>query len=104
MTNEREVIACVALVASTLRQEVTPLLLEGFCLALADLTPHELRQAIERALRECKFMPSPAELRAFAGHRRDRLEAPYHAPALLPAALYDWNAIKPWPKEAKGTP
>jgi hypothetical protein len=33
---------------------------------------------------------------------RQAVPAPYHAPAKPVTA--DWNAIKPWPKEAKGSP
>ena len=67
MSNQKEVIACVTLLAGCLRQEVTTALLEGFCLALADLSESELRRAVGKALCECKFMPAPAELREFAG-------------------------------------
>lgn len=67
MADEKEVIACVTLMASTLRQEVTPAMLSGYVLALGDLTAAQLRTAVGRALCECKFMPAPAELRTFAG-------------------------------------
>ena len=67
MSDEKESIACVTLMASTLRQEVTPAMLSGYVLALSELTPVQLRMAVGRALCECKFMPAPAELRAFAG-------------------------------------
>lgn len=89
MKNEKEVITYVTLLAGALRQETTAPMLEGFCLALKDLTEPELRQAVARALTDCKFFPSPAELRAFAG--RKRLEAPYHAPAKLSPDLGKWT-------------
>lgn len=41
--------------------------LEGYRLALRDLTDDQLARAVGRALRESKFMPSPSELRDLAG-------------------------------------
>ena len=81
--NEKEIIACVTLLAGALRQELTAPLLQGFCMALADLTAAELRQAVGRALCECKFMPAPAELRAFAGR-----------PALSARGPEAWLAVR----------
>lgn len=71
MSSEKEIIACVTLMASTLRQEVTPAMLSGYVLALSDLTEAQMRRAVGRALCECKFMPAPAELRIFAGVGND---------------------------------
>ena len=65
----REIIACVTLLAGTLRQELTEVLLRGYSMALGDMTAGEIRQATARAVSECKFMPAPAELRAFAGRK-----------------------------------
>lgn len=89
MTEQKEIIAIVTLLAGVFRVEVTKPMLSGFCLALADLSETDLRKAVARALTECKFFPAPAELRAFAG--RKRLEAPYHAPLPPMGDLRAWT-------------
>lgn len=49
---------------------------------------------------ECKFMPAPAELRAFAGKKSRRPEAPYHRALPPMPGLKDWEAGADfgWPK------
>ncbi len=86
MSTMVEVSACVTMLASTLRHEVTPPMLEGYFMALEDLTVAQLKQAVKAALKRCRFMPSPVELREFAGRR----EAAYHR--LLPPVpgLREW--------------
>lgn len=48
-------------------RQVSPALLGLYWEALRDLTPAQFQEATGRALRECKFLPKPAELREFAG-------------------------------------
>lgn len=57
--------ALMRVLAATFNIELTPAAVEGYKLALGDLTEPELRHALARAVRECKFMPRPAELLAF---------------------------------------
>lgn len=52
--------------AATFRVDVTEALLEGYRIGLDDLEQELFEQAARRALRECRFMPTPAELRSFA--------------------------------------
>lgn len=53
--------------ASVFGREVTPALIEGYWIGLEDVELAALGQAMRRAIRECKFMPTPVELRDFAG-------------------------------------
>jgi hypothetical protein len=46
-------------------------LIQVYSPALADLTPGELGDAVGMAVMECKFFPTPAELRAFAKPKRE---------------------------------
>ncbi len=48
-------------------KEVSPVLLGLYWEALRDLTAEQFREATGRALRECKFLPKPSELREFVG-------------------------------------
>lgn len=41
-------------------------LMDGYWKGVADLSDEEFIAATDRALRDCRFMPVPAELRAFA--------------------------------------
>lgn len=58
--------------AAELRAELTKAQLEVMWLGLQDLTREELELATRRALLECKFFPSVAELRELAGKPRPR--------------------------------
>ena len=62
--------------AAVFRQEVTPAMLEGYWMGVGDLTVDELERGARRAIRECRFMPVPAEIRELAGRGKDR--RPYH--------------------------
>ena len=57
----------IAAMAATFRQEATRALVKGYELGLEDLPIASIEQAVARALRQCKFMPSAAELRELAG-------------------------------------
>jgi hypothetical protein len=62
--------------ATVFRTELTPTMLELYWMGLEDLEPPELGKAAARAMRECRFMPVPAELRELAGRGKDA--RPYH--------------------------
>jgi hypothetical protein len=57
----------IACMAATFRQEATEALYLGYWYGLEDLTLDAVRRAVTRALRECKWLPSVAELRELAG-------------------------------------
>lgn len=59
----------VALAATFGRAADQPLLL-GYSMGLRGLTLPQIRRAVERALAECRFMPTPAELRELSGEIR----------------------------------
>lgn len=52
-------------------KRMTPLLMETYSEGLADLSLEELREVFSQALRECKFMPTLAELRGFIARCQD---------------------------------
>jgi hypothetical protein len=66
MTHERFVTAITGL-ATTFGRELPAIGLDGYWHVMRGLSEQQLGVATTRALRESKFMPSPAELLAFAG-------------------------------------
>jgi hypothetical protein len=65
---KREVFVTVLnMLGETFNRQMTDGLLEGYWMALEDLSPEDMKAATKRALASCKFMPSPSELLAFAG-------------------------------------
>jgi len=69
MNTEQAIAVAVTTLSETLppRQPLTKAGAQGYLIALKVLTADEVGTALGRALSECKFMPSPAELLAFAG-------------------------------------
>jgi hypothetical protein len=51
------------------RDVVTKILLLGYDYAMSDLPIERIEYAVSRAMRECRFTPSPAELRGLAGEQ-----------------------------------
>lgn len=49
------------------RQVLEDAALEGYWIALCDVTEENFNRAVDRALRELRFMPPPSELRDMAG-------------------------------------
>lgn len=78
-----EFVGVVAAMASTFRQEATEAMFEGYWMGLSDLKLPAIKQAIAKAMRESKFMPSCVELRTLAG------EMP-----LADRALKAWDAVQ----------
>lgn len=64
LRERQELIA--ALVMTFGKEPSAPQLL-GYTMALDDITTPDLKRAVGRAMRECKFLPVPAELRELAG-------------------------------------
>jgi len=60
----------IAGIAATFRQEPTEPLLEAYWLGLQDLPFRAVKAAASRALRQCRFLPSVAELRELAGEAK----------------------------------
>lgn len=53
--------------ATTFGKQVDKAMLLGYWMGLSDLTESALERACMKAIRTCKFMPKPAELRELAG-------------------------------------
>ena len=66
MTNREAFVTALAVLGATFDRKLTAPAIEGYWLALSDLDESAFRIAMKRAVTECKFMPSPSELLAFA--------------------------------------
>lgn len=67
-TSDRERRAqCVTILAEAYRQKISPATLAAYEMALEDVSPASVEQAVKAALKSCKFMPNAAELRELAG-------------------------------------
>lgn len=66
MTNREMFATTLAVLAGTFDKKVSASMIEGYWLVLEDLTEQEFKAATKGALSTCKFMPTPAELLAFA--------------------------------------
>lgn len=58
---------CVALLCEAFGRKPTPATFEVYSIGLADLTDDQVNAAATKAAGRCKWMPTPAELREFAG-------------------------------------
>lgn len=67
MTTRESVIQAVTMLATTFNRPVTAEFVEAYQLGMSGLGPDDVARALKRALRECKFMPAPAELIALSG-------------------------------------
>lgn len=61
------VVELLVMLAGAVRAELDEAALGGYALALDDLPLDRIEAAVRRAVRECRFMPSAAELRVMAG-------------------------------------
>ncbi len=66
MINAQQFTAIMLTLAQTFRVELGQLALDGYVMALSDLTDGEMEAGARLALKRCKFMPAPSELLAFA--------------------------------------
>ena len=82
MTDRSELLQHVAALAANFNREADDAMFLAFECGLSDLPVADVKQAIGRAIRECKFMPTVAELRGLAG-------------VMLPAdrAILAWDAF-----------
>jgi hypothetical protein len=63
------VVEMVAALATAFNRQADEATFLAYTIGLEGLTVTQVRQAVGRALRTCKFMPSPAELREMAGEQ-----------------------------------
>jgi hypothetical protein len=74
----------MAVLAASFNRELPGPAIEGYWLALQDLSEAELAAATKRALAECRFMPAPVELLALAGRAR----------SLVADTAQAWEAVR----------
>lgn len=68
----------LAVLAANFRTEVTDMQREAYDMGLSDVSMDALAKAGMRALRECKFMPTVAELRELAGKAKGGDKQPHY--------------------------
>lgn len=61
----------INILAAVFGKAISPAMLQGYALGLDGLSAEALERAVKRAIKECRFMPSPAELRDLAGEGQD---------------------------------
>ena len=61
------VLLSVVAMAAAFGKEASEMMIHGYRLGLRDLPAQDIQIAVDRAMRECKFMPSVFELRQLAG-------------------------------------
>lgn len=59
--------AAITALAEAYRQTITPATLHAYLLGLDDLSIDAIEGAVRKALRTCRFMPAPIELRELSG-------------------------------------
>ncbi|GIV51589.1 MAG: hypothetical protein KatS3mg038_2110 [Candidatus Kapaibacterium sp.] len=69
------VAAAIAGLAVAFGRDPSETLISAYVWALDDLGEESIEQAVKRALKECRTMPTPAELRELAGVRRPEDQA-----------------------------
>ncbi len=72
MTKQQTFVAIVTTLCESFNRTATDGLLEGYWMALSDLSEDEMKRACSRAMAESKFMPVPSELLEFAGRSQSR--------------------------------
>ena len=85
MITLEDVAAPIAMLAGAFERAISKAGIKAYQVALSDLTPGELTTATEAALKTCRFMPSPAELRELAGRRHPDASA---------QAVLAWSAVR----------
>src|SRR5690349_19358502 len=93
MTNREAFVTALAVLGATFDRKLSAPAVEGYWLALSDLTEDDFKAAMKRALAECKFMPSPSELLAFVRKKPDPAAGAMLAWQAVRKAIdvYDWN-------------
>lgn len=93
MTKRELFVTIMETLGETFNRPLTDGLLEGYWMALEDLTENEIKAAAKRAIVTSKFMPSPSELLAFARPKRNPAANVIQAWQAVRKAIdvYDWN-------------
>lgn len=84
MTKREAFVTMMNVLAETFNRSLTEGTLEGYWMAMSDLSESEMSAAAGRAVREIKFMPAPSELRSFVREARD----------LAAEAEIAWDAVR----------
>lgn len=71
MTSRENFLTAMNILGEFFRQPLTEGALEGYWIAVGNVSDAQMNTAVTRALRESKFLPSGAELIAFAGVARN---------------------------------
>lgn len=69
-TDQQRLVVCVTILCESFRQKVSQVTLQAFEWGLEGIGIDAVEAATKRALRECKWMPNPSELRELAGERK----------------------------------
>ena len=93
MTNREAFVTALAVLGATFDRKLSAPAIEGYWLVLSDLSEDDFKALMKRALSECKFMPSPAELLSFARPRRNPATDAIQVWQAVRKAIdvYDWN-------------
>lgn len=75
MAKTETIANCMTMLSETYRQKLTRSTLEAYRIALEDIGDEDLLAACTEALKQCKFMPVPAELREFVHAAGDSPES-----------------------------
>jgi len=71
-TEKQRFAVLIQALGATFRTEVSAAMAEGYWLGLSDIPLSKVQQAVQLAIRESRFMPTPAELRSYVGAPRAR--------------------------------
>lgn len=69
MADKRLFTATVTMLAEYFGKPLTEAVMGAYWLGLGELTDDQIKGAVARSIRECKFMPTAAELLSFSGHK-----------------------------------
>ena len=86
MTREEAIATSLAALGATFNRQIDATVADAYSIGLEGLTAAEVSRACAAALRKCKFMPAPSELRALSG--RAELRDLKHEAALA------WDAVR----------
>jgi hypothetical protein len=64
---EEQIAECVTILAEAFRQRVSEMTFRTYDIGLSDLDINDVKRAVVKAIRECKFMPTVRELRELCG-------------------------------------
>jgi hypothetical protein len=67
MASNEKIMEVVSLLCEAFGRKPTELTIAVYKLAMSDVSDNSLMKAASKAARECKYMPTPAELREWAG-------------------------------------